>query len=182
MCVQHKWPSANINNRRGKYTVRSVFVSSSLCLTDRVERTRSPRHFHRFLSSTSSLYSRPALVSIPSLSLTVCLRVSSGNIRVRVVCSTCIVRRALYLPVEYILRERYAREPEWRPPSRRRRRTVMEPLSLDNFIIGHWRRRFGIFLSFFFCFLLFFFFFADFFLVSSPPHCIRSVSVQLYLE
>jgi len=22
MCVQHKWPSANINNRRGKYTVR----------------------------------------------------------------------------------------------------------------------------------------------------------------
>lgn len=23
MCVQRKWPSANINNRRGKYTVRS---------------------------------------------------------------------------------------------------------------------------------------------------------------
>lgn len=32
MCVQHKWPSANINNRRGKYTVCDDARFSSLSI------------------------------------------------------------------------------------------------------------------------------------------------------
>lgn len=49
MCVQHKWPSANINNRRGKYTVR-----------------RDAR------------FPRPSFSSFPPLSRTTCARAGAG--------------------------------------------------------------------------------------------------------
>jgi len=79
MCVQHKWPSANINNRHGKYTVRRDARSSSPSLLGPAPPARGQ---------------------------------GQGDEGVR-----------------------------WGTEGRRAaaRRGVMEPLSLDNFIIGHWR-------------------------------------------
>ena len=76
MCVQHKWPSANINNRRGKYTVRNIplSLSSPLPLFSLTYPTSYSLLLGQFPSAsfpfTSSLYSHPgSIVAILSFSL-----------------------------------------------------------------------------------------------------------------
>lgn len=88
MCVQHKWPSANINNRHGKYTVRddARFFSTLPFAPARGEGAIEGRTGGDFSPGPSGGEGRDG----------------RG-------------RRAAA------------------------RRGVMEPLSLDNFIIGHWR-------------------------------------------
>lgn len=49
MCVQHKWPSANINNRHGKYMVRRYLAPL-------------PLSYHRRFSSSRAARSRYILV------------------------------------------------------------------------------------------------------------------------
>lgn len=109
MCVQHKWPSANINNRHGKYTV---------CDDD---------------THPSSLFR-----CLPFLSNPRCPWIHLGNHPLpRADREGSFARIPAAPPHTYRARTYvYVRGPI------RGRCNVMEPLSLDNFIIGHWRRPF----------------------------------------